>query len=256
MWDRTQAGWNRGHSSRPCSRARAAGLFYGRLGAQWMLRTIRRDIQAVFERDPAARHLLEVLLCYPGLHAVVMHRFAHVLWRWRLRWLARFLAHITRFLTGVEIHPAAKIGPGFFIDHGMGVVIGETTEIGENVTMYQGAVLGGSGKEKGKRHPTVGDNVVIAAGAKVLGSFTVGENARIGAGAVVLQEVPPNSTVVGVPGRVVRENGKRVDVINLDHADLPDPLERTLRAMASRIEDLEAKIRRLESGRREPTESV
>lgn len=221
-----------------------------------MLRTIRRDIQAVFERDPAARHLLEVLLCYPGLHAVVMHRFAHVLWRWRLRWLARFLAHITRFLTGVEIHPAAKIGPGFFIDHGMGVVIGETTEIGENVTMYQGAVLGGSGKEKGKRHPTVGDNVVIAAGAKVLGSFTVGENARIGAGAVVLQEVPPNSTVVGVPGRVVRENGKRVDVINLDHADLPDPLERTLRAMASRIEDLEAKIRRLESGRREPTESV
>jgi len=206
-----------------------------------------RDIQAVFERDPAARNLIEVLLCYPGFHALQMHRIAHFLWRHGLRLPARILAHISRFLTGVEIHPGAKLGAGIFIDHGMGVVIGETAEVGDNVTIYQGAVLGGRGTEKGKRHPTVGNNVVIAAGAKILGSFKVGDGAKIGAGAVVLKDVPPNCTVVGVPGRIVREQGRRVAVIDLDHADLPDPVERTFRTMERRIEELEARIRELEA---------
>lgn len=209
-------------------------------------RRLRRDIAAVFERDPAARSLWEVLLCYPGFHALQMHRLSHWLWRKGLRLPARLLAHFSRFLTGVEIHPGAKIGPGCFIDHGMGVVIGETAEIGENVTLYQGAVLGGRGTERGKRHPTVGDNVVVAAGAKILGSFTVGDNARIGAGAVVLKDVPPNCTVVGVPGRIVKEQGRRIDVIDLDHANLPDPVERTFRTMERRIEALEARLRALE----------
>lgn len=207
---------------------------------------LKRDYQAVFERDPAVRNGLEVILCYPGFHAIVLHRLSHALWRRGLRLLARLLSHISRWLTGVEIHPGARIGSGFFIDHGMGVVIGETTEIGDNVTMYQGAVLGGRGIQKGKRHPTIGNNVVIAAGAKVLGSFTVGDHARIGAGAVVLDDVPPHSTVVGVPGRIVRERGRRVDVIDLDHANLPDPIERSFRTMERRIEQLEARIRELE----------
>ncbi|MBO8141242.1 MAG: serine O-acetyltransferase [Firmicutes bacterium] len=211
-----------------------------------MWQSIKRDIAAALERDPAARHWLEVVLVYPGFHALQMHRLAHWLWRHRLFLVARIVAHISRLLTGIEIHPAARIGPGCFIDHGMGVVIGETAEIGENVTLYQGVVLGGTGKEKGKRHPTIGNNVVIAAGAAVLGSFRVGDNARIGAGSVVLSEVPPNSTVVGVPGRIVRENGRRLDVIDLDHANLPDPLDRALRAMQRRIEFLEAKVRDLE----------
>src|SRR5690606_20468146 len=175
-------------------------------------RRLRQDIDAIFERDPAARGLLEVLFCYPGFHAVQMYRVANFLWRHRLRFLARLLSHIARFLTGVEIHPAATIGAGIFIDHGMGVVIGETAEIGDNVTIYQGAVLGGRGMAKGKRHPTIGNNVVIAAGAKILGSFKVGDHARIGAGAVVLKDVPPYCTVVGVPGRIVRERGRRVDI--------------------------------------------
>ncbi|MGC7880217.1 serine O-acetyltransferase, partial [Desulforudis sp. 1190] len=161
-----------------------------------MFRRIRRDIQAVFERDPAAKNLLEVLLCYPGLHAVILHRFAHFFYRMRLYTLARLISHFSRFVTGIEIHPGAKIGEGFFIDHGLGVVIGETAEIGNNVTIYQGVTLGGTGKEKGKRHPTIGDNVVISAGAKILGSFEVGENSKIGAGSVVLKPVPPNCTVV------------------------------------------------------------
>lgn len=207
----------------------------------------RRDVRAIFERDPAARNLIEVFLCYPGFHALQLHRVAHFLWNIRLRLAARLLGHVNRFLTGIEIHPAAQIGPGLFIDHGMGVVIGETTEIGKDVTIYQGAVLGGRGTEKGKRHPTIGDAVVIAAGAKILGSFKVGDHARIGAGAVVLKNVPPHCTVVGVPGRIVREQGRRVDVVNLDHANLPDPVERTFRTMERRIEQLEARIRELES---------
>ncbi len=214
----------------------------------------RRDVEAALERDPAARHWLEVILVYPGVHALLLHRIAHVLWRWRLRLVARIVAHVSRFLTGIEIHPAAVIGPGCFIDHGMGVVIGETAELGENVTLYQGVVLGGTGKEKGKRHPTIGNNVVIATGAAVLGSFRVGDNAKIGAGSVVLSEVPPNSTVVGVPGRVVRQNGRKVDVIDLDHADLPDPLEKVLRGMARQIDALTSRVRELEARERERAE--
>lgn len=221
-----------------------------------MFERIKRDIQVVFERDPAARSVWEVFLAYPGFHAIQIHRVAHWLYRRRRYVAARVIAHLGRWLTGIEIHPGARLGEGLFIDHGMGVVIGETAEIGENVTLYQGVVLGGTGKERGKRHPTIGNNVVIAAGAKVLGSFTVGEGARIGAGAVVLREVPPHSTVVGVPGRVVVERGRRVDAIDLDHANLPDPVERALRAMHQRLESLEARVRELEGeARHEQTAS-
>jgi serine O-acetyltransferase len=172
-----------------------------------MLRYLAKDIKAMKQRDPAARHLLEVLLCYPGVHAIIWYRIAHVFWKLRLKLIARIISTLTRFFTGIEIHPGAKIGPGFVIDHGMGVVIGETTEIGQNVTLYQGTTLGGTGKETGKRHPTIGDSVVVASGAKVLGPFTVGARSKIGAGAVVLKEVPPDCTVVGIPGRVVRKHG-------------------------------------------------
>ena len=171
---------------------------------------LRNDIRAVMERDPAVKSVFEVLLCYPGLHALIMHRIAHGFYRRRWFVVARLTSHLSRFLTGIEIHPGAKIGEGLFIDHGLGVVIGETAEIGDNVTIYQGVTLGGTGKEKGKRHPTIGNNVVVSAGAKVLGSFTVGDNSRIGAGSVVLKEVPPDSTVVGVPGKVVARNGRKV----------------------------------------------
>lgn len=172
-----------------------------------MLRYLGKDIKAVKQRDPAARNLLEILLCYPGVHAIFWHRIAHGLWKAHLKLIARVISSWTRFFTGIEIHPGARIGPGFFIDHGMGVVIGETTEIGKNVTLYQGTTLGGTGKETGKRHPTIGDSVVVATGAKVLGPFMVGARSKIGAGAVVLKEVPPDCTVVGIPGRVVRKNG-------------------------------------------------
>ncbi|BAS29110.1 serine O-acetyltransferase [Limnochorda pilosa] len=213
-----------------------------------MFERIKRDIQVVFERDPAARSVWEVLLAYPGFHALQVHRVAHWLYRHRRYVVARLVSHLGRWLTGIEIHPGARLGEGLFIDHGMGVVIGETAEVGDNVTLYQGVVLGGTGKERGKRHPTIGDNVVIAAGAKVLGSFRVGDGAKIGAGAVVLREVPPHSTVVGVPGRVVMERGKRVDSIDLDHASLPDPVEKGFRVLQHRIEELEARIRELEKG--------
>jgi len=166
-----------------------------------VFRTLKRDIQAALDRDPAARNALEVFLCYPGLHALYVHRVAHWLWNHHLKTPARFISHIGRFLTGIEIHPGAVIGRGLFIDHGMGVVIGETTEIGENVTIYQGVTLGGTSLEKKKRHPTIGNNVVIGSGAKILGPFKVGDNSRIGSGSVVVKEVPPNAVVVGVPGR-------------------------------------------------------
>jgi serine O-acetyltransferase len=204
--------------------------------------TLRKDVQAVFERDPAAKNLLEVLLCYPGLHALIMHRFAHAVYRRRLFTLARLMSHFSRFITGVEIHPGAKIGEGFFIDHGTGVVIGETTEIGNNVTLYQGVTLGGTGKEKGKRHPTIGDNVVVSAGAKILGSFEVGEGSKIGAGSVVLNPVPPNCTVVGVPGRIVRREGRRVDSMDLRHDQMPDPVAEALALLQEKIEALEKTI--------------
>ena len=207
---------------------------------------LRSEIKAVFERDPAAKNLLEVLLCYPGLHALLAHRIAHWLYRHRLYTIARIISQISRFFTGIEIHPGAKIGKGVFIDHGMGVVIGETTEIGDNVTIYQGVTLGGTGKEKGKRHPTIGNNVIIAAGAKVLGSITVGDNAKIGAGAVVIKPVPPNSTVVGVPGRVVVQDGRRVGGPDLEHGSCLDPVAAICEALEKRLVELENRLQSLE----------
>ncbi len=210
-----------------------------------MLAWIREEIRVIFERDPAAKSVLEILLCYPGFHALLFHRLAHALYRRRLFTLARFISHISRFLTGIEIHPGARIGKGVFIDHGLGVVIGETAEVGDNVTMYQGVTLGGTGKEREKRHPTIGNNVVISAGAKVLGNITIGDNCRIGAGAVVIKSVPPDCTVVGIPGRIVVQNGRRVDQVNLEHGNLPDPVADALNAMHRRIQELEAQLARL-----------
>ncbi|WP_341871189.1 serine O-acetyltransferase [Parageobacillus thermantarcticus] len=204
-----------------------------------MFKTLKEDIEVIFEQDPAARSYLEVILTYSGLHAIWAHRIAHALYKRKFYFLARLISQISRFFTGIEIHPGAKIGRRFFIDHGMGVVIGETCEIGDNVTVYQGVTLGGTGKEKGKRHPTIKDNCLIAAGAKVLGSITIGENSKIGAGSVVLKDVPPNSTVVGIPGRVVVRDGVKVKK-DLNHTDLPDPV-------ADRIKELEAEIARLRS---------
>lgn len=207
---------------------------------------IKEDIATIKERDPAAKNTLEILLFYPGLHAVWFHRIAHFFYKKRFYTIARMISHINRFLTGVEIHPGAKIGRRFFIDHGMGVVIGETTEIGDDVLIYQGVTLGGTGKEKGKRHPTIKDRVVISAGAIVLGPVTIGENSRIGAGAVVINDVPPNSTVVGVPGKVVKRNGVRIYPLDLHHEELPDPVADALNSLFHRLDKLEARISRLE----------
>ncbi len=203
-----------------------------------MFNRIKEDIQAVKDRDPAAKNTMEVLLCYPGLHALMAHRAAHFFYRRGLVLLPRMISHLSRFFTGIEIHPGARVGESFFIDHGMGVVIGETTEIGANVTLYQGVTLGGTGKEKGKRHPTIGNNVVIGAGAKVLGPIEVGENSRIGAGSVVLQNAPANATVVGIPGRVVYYNGEKVPSINLNHTDMPDPVAEALNTLQEQIDQL------------------
>ncbi len=190
-----------------------------------MFKRLKCDINAVFDRDPAVDNLLEVILAYSGLHALLFHRFSHWLYSRGLRTMPRLISQLARFLTGIEIHPGAKIGCGFFIDHGMGVVIGETAEIGDNVTLYQGVTLGGTGKERGKRHPTIGNNVVVGAGAKVLGNITIGDDSKIGAGSVVLKDVEENSTVVGIPGRVVSRDGRRVHPErDLEHADLPDPI--------------------------------
>lgn len=212
-------------------------------------RTIKEDINTVFERDPAAKSFIEVLLCYPGLHAVIIHRISHTLYKKGLVVIPRIISNISRFITGIEIHPGAKLGKKVFIDHGMGVVIGETAEVGDNVTIYQGSTLGGTGKETGKRHPTIGDNVVIASGAKVLGPFTVGDSSKIGAGAVVLKEVPPNCTVVGVPGRVVIKDNikiKNISSIDLDQIKLPDPVSDDLIYLKNKVSELENKIRELE----------
>jgi serine O-acetyltransferase len=204
---------------------------------------LRRDIQAVLERDPAARSTLEVLLCYPGVHALAFHRLGHRLWRASWRTLARFVSHVSRFLTGIEIHPAAVIGPGLFIDHGMGVVIGETAEVGENVTLLQGVTLGGTSLKREKRHPTLGNNVVVGAGAKIIGAFKIGDGSRIGAGSVVVREVPTNSVVVGVPGRVTYRDGQRVaGGIDLDQTDLPDPVSKAIEQLVERIRALEAEL--------------
>ncbi len=210
-----------------------------------LLHTLREDIATIYARDPAARNTLEILLCYPGLHAIWMHRLAHALWKRGFVTLPRFISHLNRFLTGIEIHPGAKIGRRFFIDHGAGVVIGETSEIGDDVTMYQGAVLGGVSTERVKRHPTVGNNVVIGAHAVILGPVEIGDNSRIGAGSVVVKSVPPGSTVVGVPGRVVKINGQP-QPIDLHHERIPDPLAQVMEALLQRIEALEEKVTLLE----------
>lgn len=209
-----------------------------------MLEKVKKDLNAVFRHDPAARNKLEVILTYSGFHALAMYRFAHFMYLHRWRLVARIISQLAKFLTGVEIHPAAKIGTGVVIDHGEGVVIGETAEVGNNVLIYQGVTLGGTGKDKGKRHPTVCDNVMISAGAKVLGPFTVGKGAKIGAGSIVLKEVPPNATVVGVPGRVVRIGGERVD--DLDQT-LPDPVTEECNNLCEKIAELTARIEKLES---------
>lgn len=202
------------------------------------IKRLKQDIKVIFERDPAAKTFLEVILCYPGLHAIVLHRLAHTLHRNKLILIARLISQFGRFITGIEIHPGATIGNGVFIDHGTGVVIGETAEVGDNVTIYQGVTLGGTGKERGKRHPTVGNNVVVGTGAKVLGPIIIGENAKIGAGSVVLNNVPPHTTVVGVPGRVVIYDGERIPSIDLNHEDLPDPVAEMLHCLQNQIDDL------------------
>ena len=207
-----------------------------------MFDRVREDIRSVKERDPAATSAATVLFNYPGIHALWAHRFNHWLWRHGRHGLARWLSEVARFFTGIEIHPGAVIGRRFFIDHGMGVVIGETTIIGDDVTLYQGVTLGGTGKETGKRHPTLEDCVVVGVGASVLGDITIGRGTKVGGGAVVINDVPPNCTVVGVPGRVVMRGGSRVDTIDLHHEDLPDPVVEMFRCLQHRMDRLERKI--------------
>jgi serine O-acetyltransferase len=212
-----------------------------------MFNQLRRDIQAVFDRDPAARSVWEILTTYPGLHALWFYRASHWCWDHHLFWLGRVISHIGRALTGIEIHPGARISPGFFIDHGMGVVIGETAEVGPNVTLYHGVSLGGTSWKKGKRHPTIEEDVVIGAGAKVLGPITIGARTRIGANAVVVKDVPPDSVVVGIPGRITHRHGERVvyvehgqiHSVDLEHGAMPDLTARALRRLSERIERLE-----------------
>ena len=241
-------------------------MFFKRLRSR-----IKKDIRVIFERDPAARSVIEVVCCYSGLHAIWLHRISHKLYLKGWVLLPRMISNLGRFLTGIEIHPGATIGEGLFIDHGTGIVIGETAELGRNVTLYQGVTLGGTGKEKGKRHPTIGNNVVVASGAKVLGSFTVGDHAKIGAGSVVLKAVPAYATVVGIPGRVVVMHGKRVgepvytdemmklldtDIdsaemveeqdVELNHDELPDPVRDLMLEMSQRLETMEKRVKELE----------
>lgn len=209
-----------------------------------MFKTFLTDFQIIFDRDPAARNWLEVLTCYPGLQALIFHRLAHGLYSLKIPFLPRLISHIGRFLTGIEIHPGAVIGQGVFIDHGMGVVIGETAIVGNYCLIYQGVTLGGTGKETGKRHPTLGENVVIGGGAKVLGNINIGNNVRIGAGSVVLKDVPSDCTVVGVPGRVVYRSGVKVNP--LEHGSLPDSEALVIRALVDRIDSLEQQVESLQ----------
>lgn len=210
-----------------------------------MLKTLKADFRNIFEKDPAARNFFEVLFLYPGLQAVVSHRFAHLLYRLRIPFIPRLISHLSRFFTGIEIHPGATLGQGLFIDHGMGVVIGETAILGDNCLIYQGVTLGGTGKELGKRHPTLSHNVVVGTGAKVLGNIQIGANVRIGAGSVVLRDVPPDSTVVGVPGRIVFRQGAKVNP--LEHGKLPDSEAQAIRSLLERIEYLEQEVSTLRS---------
>lgn len=215
-----------------------------------IFKRIREDMDVVFEQDPAARTYFEVFLTYSGLHAIWAHRIAHSLYKRKLFFIARLISQISRFFTGIEIHPGAVIGRRFFIDHGMGVVIGETCEIGDNVTIYQGVTLGGTGHEKGKRHPTIKDHVLIATGAKVLGSITIGENSKVGGGSVVLKDVPDNSTVVGIPGRIVKQDGKKISQ-KLDHHILPDPVLERLDDLQAQVNKLNKEIKTLKEGNNE-----
>jgi serine O-acetyltransferase len=206
-----------------------------------MWRTLKRDFSAVFERDPAATGWLEVLLTYAGFHAILFHRLSHGLWRAGIPVLPRLLSQLGRFLTGIEIHPAATIGPGFFIDHGSGVVIGETTEIGESVILFQGVTLGGTGKERGKRHPTLGNHVVVGAGAKVLGPIVIGDHVKIGANSVVLRSVPAHSTVVGIPGKIIKGDVDAPES-TLNHSQLPDPVAERLEALEQEIREIKKRL--------------
>lgn len=201
---------------------------------------IKEDIQTIYEKDPAAENLLEVILCYPGLHALILHRIAHKLNYWKIPLIPRMLSNFSRFLTGIEIHPNARIGRRFFIDHGMGVVIGATTIIGDDVLLYQGVTLGGTGKEHGKRHPTLGDNIVVGSGAKILGNINIGSNSRIGAGSVVIDDVPENSTVVGIPGRIVHQ--KLLIEGQLFHNRIPDPVTCQLNRLKYEVQELKSKV--------------
>ncbi len=201
---------------------------------------VREDIQTVLKKDPAARNSLEVLLCYPGIWALIWHKPAHFLYKHNIKLLARMISQLTRFFTGIEIHPGATIGRRCFIDHGMAVVIGETTEIGDDVTLYQGVTLGGTGKDTGKRHPTIGNRVIVSSGARVLGPFSVGDDVKIGAGSIVLNEIPPGCTVVGIPGKIVRRYGESTE--DLNQVDLPDPVATELECLRRRVVMLENKL--------------
>lgn len=217
-------------------------------------KTIREEINTIFEKDPAAKSVAEVITCYPGFHAITLHRFAHFLYKKRVPLIPRIISQLSRGVTGIEIHPGAKIGRRFFIDHGMGVVIGETAEIGDDVLLYQGATLGGTGKEKGKRHPTLGNHVVVGAGAKVLGAIKIGENVKIGAGSVVVRDAPANTTVVGIPGRIVISHGKRLTPEEeLEHGHLPDPEAQAIKCLGDKIRELEEKIEKLSRAQPAPS---
>ncbi len=209
----------------------------------WIVTAFDVEIRSAKERDPAAKSTIEILLLYPGLHALIGYRVANALWRSKVPFFPRYISQITRFFTGIEIHPGATIGRGLFIDHGMGVVIGETAIIGDQVVLFQGVTLGGTGKETGKRHPTLGDNIVVGAGAKVLGNITIGSNSYIGANAVVIKNVPPNTTIVGVPGRITRQEGRRIDIL-MDHVHVLDPVSQNMRDIHRRLVALEKRMNR------------
>jgi len=216
-----------------------------------MFNMVKQDLQAVFDRDPAAGNALEVFLTCAGFQSLLVHRLAHRLWKMRLRLLSRMISQVARWVTGVEIHPGASIGHGFFIDHGMGVVIGETAEIGDYVTLFQGVTLGGTGKDKGKRHPTLGNHVVVGSGAKVLGNIRIGDSVKIGANSVVLRSVPSNSTVIGIPGRVIKSVGVRVPEESMDHTNIPDPIAERFDAMEREIIDLRKQLENVAGGSRQ-----
>ena len=224
------------------------GIFL--LWALFFFSVAPREMTNILQRDPAARKYFEIIVMYPGLHAVVAHRYAHFFYKHKMFFVARLISQAARFFTGIEIHPGAKIGKGLFIDHGMGIVIGETAEIGDNCTIYQNVTLGGTGKDKGKRHPTIGNNVLIGCGAKVLGPFSVGDNSKIAANAVVLTEVPDNSTAVGVPARVIKKNNQRVSNMDLDQIHVPDPTSQELCKLNMLVRELEKKIQNLEDSKK------